>query len=80
MSNIAYKGVSTGEQNEVRQIAVLKHFNIDKWFIEKISGKRIQVIPNLKKCWTILKRVSIYIKDFSHLSYSSRTEYILLIS
>ena len=37
--NIAYVRVSTVEQNEARQREALKTFNIDKWFVEKASGK-----------------------------------------
>lgn len=37
--NIAYVRVSTVEQNEGRQLEGLKKYNIDKWFIEKVSGK-----------------------------------------
>ena len=39
MSNIAYVRVSTVEQNEARQVEALKKYNIEKWFIEKASGK-----------------------------------------
>ena len=39
--NIAYVRVSTLEQNEARQREALKGLNIDKWFIEKASGKDI---------------------------------------
>ena len=37
--NIAYVRVSTVEQNEARQREALGKYNIDKWFIEKASGK-----------------------------------------
>lgn len=37
--NIAYIRVSTIEQNEGRQVQGLKKYNIDKWFIEKVSAK-----------------------------------------
>lgn len=37
--NIAYVRVSTAEQNETRQVEALKKYNVDKWFIEKISAK-----------------------------------------
>ena len=37
--NIAYVRVSPVEQNEARQREALKAFNIDKWFVEKASGK-----------------------------------------
>lgn len=37
--NIAYVRVSTAEQNEQRQVEALKRYDIDKWFIDKCSGK-----------------------------------------
>ena len=37
--NIAYVRVSTLEQNEARQREALQPYSIDKWFIEKASGK-----------------------------------------
>ena len=36
--NVAYVRVSTVEQNEERQTEGLKKYNIDNWFIEKVSG------------------------------------------
>jgi len=39
MANIAYIRVSTVEQNEGRQIEMMKSHSIDKTFIEKASGK-----------------------------------------
>ena len=40
--NVAYVRVSTIEQNEARQQEALKKYQIDKWFIEKASGKNMQ--------------------------------------
>ena len=37
--NIAYVRVSTIEQDESRQREALEKFKIDKWFVEKASGK-----------------------------------------
>ena len=37
--NIAYVRVSTVDQNESRQREALEKYNIDKWFVEKASGK-----------------------------------------
>lgn len=37
--NIAYVRVSTAEQNEQRQIEALKQYKIEKWFVEKVTGK-----------------------------------------
>ena len=39
MSKVAYVRVSTAEQNEARQREALAVRGIDKWFIEKASGK-----------------------------------------
>ena len=38
-AKLAYVRVSTEEQNEARQVEALEKYDIDKWFIEKISGK-----------------------------------------
>ena len=40
--NIAYVRVSSIDQNEARQKEALQPYNIDKWFIEKASGKDTQ--------------------------------------
>lgn len=37
--NIAYVRVSTTDQNEARQNEALNKYNIDKWYVEKITGK-----------------------------------------
>lgn len=39
MSKVAYVRVSTIEQNEARQREALEIRGIDKWFVEKASGK-----------------------------------------
>ena len=36
---IAYVRVSSIQQNEARQLEALKNYGIEKWFIEKVSGK-----------------------------------------
>lgn len=44
MSNgakLGYVRVSTVEQNEARQVEALEKHGIDKWFIEKVSGKNM---------------------------------------
>lgn len=71
MSNIAYIRVSTEEQNEARQIAALNSFKIDKWFIEKVSGKNTDR-PKFKKMMNYIREGdTIYIMDFSRLSRST---------
>ena len=45
---VAYVRVSTVEQNEERQIEGLQKYGIDKWYMEKISGKNADR-PELQK-------------------------------
>lgn len=40
--NVAYVRVSTAEQNESRQREALQAYDIDRWFVEKASGKDIK--------------------------------------
>ncbi len=71
MSNIAYIRVSTVEQNEARQREALKLYNIDKWYIEKISGKDTDR-PKFKEMMEYIREGDVvYIKDFSRLSCST---------
>ena len=69
--NIAYVRVSTLEQNEARQRESLKDCNIDKWFIEKASGKDI----NRPKLTEMLEYVreddTVYVEEFSRLGRST---------
>lgn len=72
MSRIAYVRVSTIEQNESRQIEALKKYNIDKWFIEKISAKDTNR-PKLKEMIDYIRENdTIYIHDFSRLARSTK--------
>lgn len=49
MANIAYVRVSTVDQNTARQEEALKACGIDKYYIEKVSGKNIKDRPELIK-------------------------------
>lgn len=49
MANIAYIRVSTVDQNTARQEEALKDCKIDKYYIEKVSGKNIKDRPELIK-------------------------------
>ncbi len=68
--NYAYVRVSTREQNEERQIEALQKYDIDRWFIEKVSGKDTNR-PQLKE---LLRQVrpgdTLYVHDFSRLARS----------
>ena len=70
--NIAYVRVSTIEQNESRQVEGLKKYNIDKWFIEKCSGKD----TNRPELQTMLDYAregdTVYIHEFSRLARSTK--------
>lgn len=72
MSNIAYVRVSTAEQNESRQIEALEKHDIDKWFIEKASGKDANR-PKLKDMMDYIREDdTVYIHDFSRLARSTK--------
>lgn len=68
----AYVRVSTVEQNEERQIEGLEKHGIDKWFIEKVSGKD----TNRTELQTMLETAkagdTIYVHDFSRLARSTK--------
>ena len=67
---VAYVRVSTIEQNEERQLQALEGFEIEKWFVEKKSGKN----TNREQLTLMLEFVRagdvIYVMDFSRLSRS----------
>ena len=67
-----YVRVSTVEQNEERQIEGLQKHNIDKWFVEKVSGKdtnrtQLQTMLDVAKAGD-----TIYVHDFSRLARSTK--------
>lgn len=68
----AYVRVSTVEQNEERQIEGLEKHGIDKWFIEKVSGKdtnrtELQTMLDVAKAGD-----TVYVHDFSRLARSTK--------
>lgn len=69
--NVAYVRVSTLDQNEARQREALKNYNVDKWFIEKASGKDV----NRPKLQELLEYVreddTVYVEEFSRLGRST---------
>lgn len=69
---IAYVRVSTAEQNEARQIEALKSYNIEKWYMEKISGKDTNR-PKLQEMLDFAREGdTIYIHDFSRLARNTQ--------
>lgn len=69
--NIAYVRVSTAEQNETRQKEDLKKYDIDKWFIEKASGKDTNR-PRLQEMLEYIREDdTVYVEEFSRLGRST---------
>lgn len=70
--NIAYIRVSTIEQNEERQVEALRSYNIDRWYIEKMSAKDMNR-PKLKEMLDYVREGdAVYIHDFSRLARSTK--------
>lgn len=70
MANVGYVRVSTVEQNEDRQVAALKPHQIEKWFIDKCSGKNTDR-PQFKAMLDYIREGdTVYVEDFSRLSRS----------
>lgn len=69
--NIAYIRVSTIDQNEARQREALSQYKIDKWFIEKASGKDTNR-PKLQEMLEYIREDDvIYVEEFSRLGRST---------
>lgn len=69
--NIAYIRVSTIEQNEARQKAALQKYCIDRWFIEKASGKDLNR-PMLQEMLEYIREDDVvYVEEFSRLGRST---------
>lgn len=72
MANIAYVRVSTVEQHEDRQCEGLKKHDIDKWFIDKCSGKNTDR-PQLQALLEYVREGdTVYVHDFSRLARSTK--------
>jgi len=70
--NIAYVRVSTEEQNEARQIEALKPYKIEKWFIERKSGKDTDR-PELKSLLDFAREGdTVYVHEFCRLARNTR--------
>ena len=72
MSKIGYIRVSTEEQETARQEELLKNYNLDKVFKEKVSGKSLDR-PEFKKMVEYLREDDILVvESISRLSRSIR--------
>ena len=69
---VSYIRVSTVEQNEARQVEAMKDKGIEKWFIEKVSGKYTNR-PKLQEMLDFVRAGDeVYIHDFSRLARSTK--------
>ena len=69
---LAYVRVSTVEQNEQRQIEAMNRYNIEKWFVEKVSAKDTNR-PKLQELLAFAREGDvIHIHDFSRLARSTK--------
>jgi len=70
--NVAYIRVSTVEQNEARQLEAMKAHQIDKTFIDKVSGKDTNR-PQLKAMMDYVREGdTVFMHDFSRLARSTK--------
>lgn len=70
--NIAYVRVSTIDQNDARQREELEKYHIDKWFIEKVSGKDMNR-PKLQEMLDYIREDDVvYVLEFSRLGRSTK--------
>lgn len=68
---IAYVRVSSVDQNEARQREALKEYKIDKWFVEKASGKDLNR-PKLQEMMEYIREDdTVYVEEFSRLGRST---------
>ena len=69
---LAYIRVSTIDQNEQRQVEAMQKYNIEKWFIEKVSAKDTNR-PKLQELLDFAREGdTIHIHDFSRLARSTK--------
>jgi DNA invertase Pin-like site-specific DNA recombinase len=71
MAKIGYARVSTVEQNEVRQVEAFRENGVDKWFLDKLSGKDTKR-PELQKMIEYVREGDILVvTEFSRLARST---------
>lgn len=70
--NISYIRISDPTQNEERQIKMMKEKGIEKFFIDKCSGKNMER-PKLKELLEFIREGdTVYIESFSRLARSTK--------
>lgn len=69
---IGYVRVSTVEQNEDRQLKGLEKYGIEKWYVEKISGKNTERPEFQKMMSEVSEGDVIYVHALSRLARNAR--------
>ena len=72
MAKVAYVRVSTAEQNEARQREALANRDIEKWFIEKASGKDTNRPEFRRMMDWVRDGDTVYIHDLSRIARSTK--------
>lgn len=70
--NVAYVRVSTADQHEDRQLKALEHYQIEKTFIEKVSGKNMDRTQLKAALDFVREGDTLYVHDFSRLARNLR--------
>lgn len=71
MANIAYIRVSSEDQSTARQEVLFKDYSIDKYYIEKVSGKNIKDRPELLKMMEYVRvGDTVYVESISRFGRS----------
>lgn len=70
--NVAYIRVSTKEQNIDRQIAEMERYDIEKFFIEKQSGKNMDRAQLNEMLGFVREGDVVYVSEFSRLARSTK--------
>ena len=69
---LAYIRVSTVEQNEARQVEAMEKYDIEKWFIEKVSAKDTNR-PKLQELLAFAREGdTVHVHDLSRLARSTK--------
>lgn len=70
--NVAYVRVSTREQNTDRQMVEMERYNIEKFFVEKQSGKNMNRAQLNEMLGFVREGDTVYVSEFSRLARSTK--------
>lgn len=69
--NVAYIRVSSVTQNEARQREMLQRYDMDKWFVEKVSGRSMKRQKLQEMLEYIREDDTVYVSEFARLGRST---------